>query len=311
MTDAKPAISDPAPICLFAFNRPDHTARTLRALAASPLAERTVLTAYLDGARTQDEEQQVAETRKVIEAQTGFASVTLNAREENAGLARSIQDGVTATMQAYGKAIVVEDDVVTSPAFLSYMNLALDRYKDEPRVWHIAGYNEDIAENRNLRGAALWRFMSCWGWGSWADRWSNFRRDPAVLIDQFLDEDIRRFNLDGAHDFWSQVLGNERGELKTWAVFWYATIFQNEGLCLSPHFSYAKNIGFDGSGSHGVVNDSYLRESLNLDPEPPFPDIIVEDADALARLKAYYTRRPGLTEKLAREWHRLLRRVSK
>lgn len=297
-----------APVCVFAFRRPEHTHRTLSALAASPLASSTGLTVFVDGPRDEADRGRVSDVIEIAKSQKGFASLDVIARDDNAGLARSIQDGVSDMMATHGRAIVVEDDILTSPAFLSYMNTALDRYRDTPDVWHIAGYNEPIAANRDLRGAALWRFMSCWGWASWADRWEHFTRDPAELISSFSDDEIFRFNLDGANDFWSQVLANERGDMRTWAVFWYATIFRNGGLCLSPHHSYAQNIGFDGSGTHGVTNDSYLQKALNQDMEPPFPDLIAENTEALERLRGYYMYRPNRLQRLKRKINRFLNR---
>lgn len=299
-----------APVCVFAFRRPVHTRRTLSALAMSPVASQTALTVFIDGPRDSEDIEQVRQVVDIAKLQTGFASVEVVAREENAGLAQSIEEGVSRMMAEHGRAIVVEDDIVTSPAFLNYMNAALDHFAETPEVWHIAGYNEPIAANRDRRGAALWRFMSCWGWASWADRWHHFERDPSELIASFTPEDIHRFNLDGAHDFWSQVLANERGDLRTWAVFWYATIFRNNGLCLSPHFSYTENIGFDGSGTHGFTSDSFLQNSLNLDMVPPLPDLIEEDTDALARLQAYYTYRPNRLQRLGRKWRRLIGRMT-
>ncbi len=298
-----------APVCVFAFRRPEHTQRTLAALTQSPIAGKTPLIVHVDGPRTEEEAGLVRQVAALAEAQTAFASVEVLKRDENAGLARAIQDGVSQTMQAHGRAIIVEDDIVTSPAFLNYMNLALDRYADEPDVWHISGYNEPIAENRDRRGAAFWRFMSCWGWASWADRWSHFERDPAGLLERFSPEDIHRFNLDGAHDFWGQVQANARGDIRTWAVFWYATIFRNDGLCLAPYRSYAENIGFDGSGTHCGDADGYAQSALNPDMTPPLPDLIMEDRDALEQLRAHYMRRPGKLEKLGRKWRRLIRRL--
>ena len=40
----------------------------------------------------------------------------------------------------YGKIIVLEDDLITSPYFLKFMNEALEKYQDNERVMHIAGY---------------------------------------------------------------------------------------------------------------------------------------------------------------------------
>lgn len=306
MTSGHTKIVDPAPVCVFAFNRPEHTRRTLGALAQSPLAASTSLTVFIDGPRNDAEKPMVDAVAQVAETQQGFASIELRRRDRNAGLAVSIEEGVSQMMAEHGRAIILEDDILTSPAFLHYMNLALERYKDTPDVWHIAGYNEDIPAFGRKYGTYSWRFMSCWGWATWADRWAHYSRDPDALVDEFSDADIARFNLDGAQDYWSQVLANQTGELKTWAVFWYATIFRNRGLCLSPYFSYVENIGFDGSGSHGVVNKSYTRSRLNTDFSPGLPAQISENADAVEQVKLYYLTKPGKLEKIRRKLNRFV-----
>ena len=43
---------------------------------------------------------------------------------------------------------------------------------------------------------------------------------------------------------------NKKNKLNTWAIFWNATIFYHNGLCLNPVKSLVKNIGFDGSGEN-------------------------------------------------------------
>lgn len=311
---ASPSLSSArAPVCLFAFCRPNHTARTLAALAASPLAAQTELYAFVDGPRGPEDAEAVAAVIALISAQTGFAAVHLRARDENAGLARSIIEGVSAVMEAHGRAIVVEDDIVTSPAFLSYMNHALDLYADTPEVWHIAGYAEPWPKGTPPRGASFLRCMSCWGWASWADRWAHFEKDPEGLIARFSPDDIDRFNLDGAQDFWGQITANASGKLNTWAIFWYATIFENGGLCLSPHHSYVENIGLDGSGTHCGDDLAAARDALNPDAVPPLPDPaiapLIEDAEALEQLRQHHTRKPGPVEKLGREWRRLGRQI--
>jgi hypothetical protein len=42
----------PAPVALFVYNRPDHTARMLEALAANGLAADTDVTIFCDGAKS-------------------------------------------------------------------------------------------------------------------------------------------------------------------------------------------------------------------------------------------------------------------
>ena len=44
----------PAPIAIFAFNRPDHLRRTLEALAANELTAESHVTFFYDGPRTEE-----------------------------------------------------------------------------------------------------------------------------------------------------------------------------------------------------------------------------------------------------------------
>lgn len=123
-----------APVILFVFNRPLHMARTVAALQANELAEETPLFIYCDGARNEKEAERVRQVREQAKTVTGFKSVTVVERERNYGLAGSIIDGVGRLCEQYGRVIVVEDDLITSPDFLRYMNQGLDLYADEERV---------------------------------------------------------------------------------------------------------------------------------------------------------------------------------
>ena len=114
-----------APIVLFAYARPEHTLRTLQALAANTLASQSRLYIYVDGVKkgaSDDVVKRNAEVREVVWSQQWCGEVVVREQTENKGLAASIRDGVTDVLQQNGKVIVVEDDLVTSPAFLSYKN---------------------------------------------------------------------------------------------------------------------------------------------------------------------------------------------
>jgi hypothetical protein len=236
----------PAPIVLFAFDRPYHTGRTLYALAANALADQSDLIIYADAARNEVEASLVGNVRTLVHAVSGFRRVTVIERKTNYGLARNIIEGITEVCNHYGRVIVLEDDIITSPDFLTFMNTTLEHYVDESRVWHISGWNYPI-DPEGLGDTFFWRVMNCWGWATWADRWKHYEKNPHRLIQTWNPDTIKRFNLDGAHNFWSQVIANQAGKINTWAIFWYATIFAHNGLCLNPTRSFVCNIGHDGS----------------------------------------------------------------
>src|SRR6185295_8831494 len=80
------------------------------------------------------------ETRKVVDNISGFKDVIVHKAEKNIGLKNSIITGVGNTARKHGKVIVVEDDLVSVPFFLSYMNEGLQRYERHERVFSVCGY---------------------------------------------------------------------------------------------------------------------------------------------------------------------------
>jgi len=275
-----------APIVLFVYNRPDHTKQTVEALQKNELANESELFIYSDAPKNEIAQVKVNEVREYIKNIDGFKKVTVIKREKNWGLANSIIDGVTKIVNEYGKIIVLEDDLVTSPYFLKFMNEALEFYKDEKKVWHVSGWNYPI-DTKELDDVFLWRLMNCWGWATWADRWEHYEKDVDKTINEFSKEDIKRFNIDGQEDFFGQVIGNYEKKINTWAIFWYATIFKQNGLCLNPSQTFVENIGHDGSGVHCGESCSF-SSSLSLNNNVNFHTMIEENSIAVERIQMFY-----------------------
>jgi len=275
-----------APIVLFVYNRPEHTKKTLTALQQNQLASKSDLIVYSDAAKNSETQEEVNQVREILSLATGFKSVTVIEQEENQGLAKSIISGVSKVVNEYGKIIVLEDDLVTGPCFLNFMNDALDYYENEKKVWHVSGWNYPI-DSTILPDTFLWRTMNCWGWATWADRWQYFEKNTDKLISSFSKDDINKFNLDGTENFWGQVVANKAGKINTWAIYWYATIFKEKGLCLNPATTYVDNIGLDGSGVHCGANDSYQCD-LNMNNKLNYELTLNESSVALEQIKCFY-----------------------
>lgn len=91
---------------------------------------------------------------------------------QNIGLAQSVISGVTEIINKYGKAIILEDDLILHPNFLNYMDQGLEKFKDDKRILSVYGYGLKIKKPKGYQGDVyLARRSSSWGWGTWADRW--------------------------------------------------------------------------------------------------------------------------------------------
>ncbi len=279
-------MSELAPIVLFVYNRLSHTQQTIEALQKNELASESELFIYSDAAKTAQDIEPVETVRSYINKIDGFKKITIIERDKNLGLAASIISGVTEIINQYGKVIVLEDDLVTSPYFLTFMNNALDSYKDEPKVMHVSGWNYPI-DTQDLGDAFFWYTMNCWGWATWDDRWRYFKKDPDYLVKTWSKKKIKAFNLGGNYKFWRQVLDNKSGKISTWAVFWYASIFEQKGLCLNPSHSFVVNIGHDGSGDNCGGYDPFIAKIISKKIYH-MPIVLEESKIATHRIKRFY-----------------------
>lgn len=287
-----------APIVLFTYNRLDHTKQTVEALQANLYAKESVLYIYSDAPKTEAVGEAVQTVRDYLHTIDGFREVHIILREENWGLARNIMDGVTQIVNQYGKIIVLEDDIVTSKYFLKYMNDALVVYKESPQVMNISAYMYPLA-TEDLPEVFFMHYGYCWGWATWKDAWALFEREPKKLIQEFTKDDIYHFNLEGTVDVWQQVIANEAGQLYTWAVFWYAAIFRNKGLTLTPRTSLTLNVGMDGTGEHCGTTHLY-DSAVNSNAIQCFPLEIQELPLARARHRLFFEgQKPSFFQQLA------------
>lgn len=291
-----------APIALFVYNRPQHTSRTLKFLQQNELAAESRLYIFSDGAKTQQDDEKIAEVRAIINNVDGFKSVKVIERKSNVGLANSIIAGVTQLINDYGKIIVFEDDLITSPHTLTYFNDGLNRYQYEEKVMHIGAYMYPLRAE-NLPQSFFYRAATSWGWATWGRAWKHFEPNIDTLLNQFDSKKTSEFAIDNSMNFWKQMLEFKKGKNNSWAIRWYASIFLKGGLTLNPSQSLVNNIGHDGTGVHSGINDIY-NVIINPKPVTEFPSVMEENP------KAYHTIKEFLANRKGTIWERIKRFIN-
>jgi acetyltransferase-like isoleucine patch superfamily enzyme len=257
-------LNDLSPIVLFAYNRPEHTLRALEALRENELADQSVLYIYCDGPKAGAGARDlslISEVRSVIRSKQWCREVHIVEQTSNKGLADSIIEGVTEIINRYGKIIVLEDDLVTGKGFLSYMNKALELYKDEPDVMHISGYIYPSGGHYPGTSTVFLKILSCWGWATWKRAWSAYNHDIEGHIAYFGKAGRKKkFNIEGHADYYEQLLLNQSGRIYSWAVRWYASWLRAGGISLFPGKSLVQNTGFDNTGVHSPASNFFFAE---------------------------------------------------
>jgi len=250
-----------APIAMFAYNRPQHLNKTIQALAKNPEFSDSRLYIYCDGPKNTADIPATESVRKVVSS-FNLPNMILIERERNMGLANSIITGVTDLCERFGRVIVLEDDLVVSSVFLKYMNDALQYYKNNEIVMQVSGHMFPV-ELHSETDAVFLPFTSSWGWATWERAWKHFNPE-ATGYNNLLNDKYRRrkFDLNDSYPYFRMLKKQLRGKIDSWAIRWYLSVFDLNGLVLYPCESLVENIGFDGSGTH-CRNEIIDSETLN------------------------------------------------
>ena len=295
-----------APILLFVYNRPAHAKRAIEALLHNTLAAESELFIYSDAARSPEDCKSVNEVRSFIHSVNGFKKVHIIEREKNYGLARSIIDGVTTQVNAYGRTIVLEDDLVTAPYFLQFMNSALEMYKDEPRIGHIQAC--DFTQDPALPDTFLIKWTGSWGWATWDRACKYFNPDGKALLNELEKRKLTyTFDFNGKYGYTRMLRRQTEGKNNSWAIRWNASLFLKDILSLNVGKSLIQINGVDGSGTNwggGNLFASILyKKELPLVPITP----VVENLQARQIYVNYYARTNSFMAKAIRRIKRTLK----
>lgn len=262
-----------SPIVLFVYNRPNHTKKTLESLMKNYLANESSLFIFADGPRKgigDDQMKKIIMTRKIIREKKWCKQVHIIERENNLGLAKSVISGIGQIINQYGKVIVLEDDLLLSKNFLTYMNNSLDKYDGEKKVMQISGYMYPINISRK-NDAIFLPIITSWGWGTWKRVWDKF--DAKVHNIDFLSKNKKlqkEFDLEGSYPYYKMLKLQLKNNIDSWAILFYLNVFKNKGLTVFPIRTLVRNIGFDGSGVHCKIeimqndlDDSFFVEKYD------------------------------------------------
>jgi len=274
-----------APVALFVYNRADNTRCTLEALAANTLAGETEVYVFSDGGKDEASWAMVHEVRQAVRAFSGrFKSFTLVERPENIYLERNITEGIAQVLTDHDCIIVLEDDIVTSPYYLQYMNEAFRLYHDVPRVMHVAGFTNLALDDTPFYFTP---HMSGWGWGTWKDRWNGHflhYKSREEALRGLSAEDIDALQYGGVF----RCLQSLDKDPIPWDICWEIAIYRAGGLCLTPGRTMVRNIGLSG-GTH--FRSWSLLQWYEFDREPqqqPLPLTRVEHPEKNAETERLF-----------------------
>jgi len=281
-----------APVVLFTYKRLPILKRSIESLLLNKECSLTDLIVYSDGPKTKSDEEGVNSVRVYLKKLKGFKSITFIFRDKNLGLAESFIQGITETFVTHEKAIFLEDDNFVSKHFLSFMNDALNHYKNNEKVICISGYSMPIKPEQKepyfVRGAETWSM------GTWRRGWKYFCADAKKLASDIEARGLsKKFDEDGFG--FGQTLQNQiRGKVDSWGVRWQASAFLNGLYCLYPHIPLCISIGFGVDSVHcSEYSPSFRKpEDLSIYPITDFPNEVFQKKEVIVAIQRMRGVRP-------------------
>jgi Glycosyl transferase family 2 len=282
------------PLALFVYNRPGHTIRALNAISRLDRLDEIDLIIYSDAPKVEAHAALVDEVRAVVRAYAESHRAEVVQRRENLGLARSIAGSVSNLTEAFDRVILLEDDLVPSPDFLSFMLDGLECYQNEPSVLQISGCLLPGSLRTQIDGFFL-PLSTTWGWATWRRAWSAFQpltADDRIALDA--DPELKhRFNAEGMVDYVDMLDARLSGKNDSWGILWWYAVAKARGLVLYPRESLIWNGGFDASGVHCGGTEAFRAcapEAFNrrrLTQPLRLPDVATIDTAAWASVLAF------------------------
>ncbi|NVK40621.1 MAG: glycosyltransferase family 2 protein [Oceanospirillaceae bacterium] len=241
----------------------DHLKRCIQALQANELASKTVVYIVSDAAKDESAAQKVKEIRSYIRSIQGFLDIVKIFPEHNLGSKTASFTAIKMAIEKHDKMIRMEDDVLVSPDFLSYMNDALEYYKNDMKVFSISSYSpSQFSRFGDPETVYFSQRFNPWGYGTWLDRW----RMIDFTLQDFEDFCSNRQNRAKLNEIGSDVyalLKTYPGEEYPRDLAVCYNLIKNNMFTVYPFTSRSVNTGFDGSGEHSGRNMKIDSEILN------------------------------------------------
>ena len=261
-----------APIGLSTYTRLSHLKKTVEALKSNTLAQMSELFVFSDAPKSGDENRVMA-VRRFVESIKGFRRVHIVKRKTNSRIKNS-RDGISKLLEEYEKCIFLEEDIVTAPGFLVFMNEALNVFEDKKQIFSVSGYKPPLEIPEDYSSDAFIIRRACgWGIGLWRDRYKKIKYlDPAEVRQRLSKKGQIEELTEFGEDLLNMVLNDATGKIDALDVKIFYHQFLNEKYTIYPRKSLVLNIGHDGSGVHCKSTnkfnvDLWNKEEFNINKD--------------------------------------------
>jgi hypothetical protein len=260
----------PSPaVAIIVFNRPE----VVRQLLAR-LAELRPKTLFVIGDGPRPHKPGEAELVQAVRAQVARISWPCEAvtdyAAENRGCRRRVVSGLNWVFGQVEEAIILEDDCLPTPSFMTYAHELLERFRDDSRIGSVCG-SLSVPSIPPVDGDYFFsRYNLFTGWATWRRAWALYDDDMRPVDDGSLDRVLEAtFEHQRARWYWRYVLRRTHaGLINSWGYRWMLSCWANSMLAAFPRCTLVDNVGFGDDATNTRGQAWYFRQRLGELPSP-------------------------------------------
>jgi len=237
------------PILYITFARPEYASQSF---AAIKKAKPKKLYFYSNKARNEktDEVARNEEVRSYIKQIDWDCEVKTWFREEYVDVYTSLWGAIDWIFSNEEKAIIIEEDVVSSLAFFDFVDQIIDKYKDNPHVWMISGNNCTPRYNPDKLSYWPTRFIHIFGWASWRNRWFGIDKEmkewPEFRVSKAFSQYWgMKICTIVQRSYYDKVYKNYK-KYNPWDFVFSYNMVKNRSYCIVPKVNLVADVGVSG-----------------------------------------------------------------
>ena len=253
-------------VLMLVFNRPDVTEQVFQAVRNARPPRLYVAADGPRPGRSQDEET-TAKVREVFKQVDWPCEVHTRFLTENLGCRNAVSSAIDWFFSKEEQGIVLEDDVLPSPAFFSYCDTMLERYKHDERVFSVVGNNLVEPWYQHPESYFFSKVFFVWGWASWRRAWQHYDVNMAAWPSTGLQVNALPYKPGQKlhHAYWDLVFDLAfKNQISTWDHQWTFAHWENNAVCVTPANNLVRNIGFGADATHTSGSDPEYVKRLQV-----------------------------------------------
>ena len=269
------------PVIIITLCRFEELKRCIESLQRNPYAQNTELYVGVDYPSKDSHREGYAKIVKYLrDGVDGFANIQIIEQAENKGWFDNFISVRDVVYQKYDRFIYLEDDIETSPNFLQYMNINLDRFEDDDNVQCICGYSYPFhwkADGNNI--VKVNTYFAAWGYGTWRKKEQEMYDAISMSVfDTYMHQIGRMLSFFKAspNQFCNFIKGMveyipvlvKDDEIVKLDIAFSIHIYMNNKCSIFPKVSKTRNIGYGDAGMNCdtiAIDESRPVNARNFD----------------------------------------------